>query len=405
MSTAKQESSSRMILVLGGIALLCGMLIVLADELSRPFVEANRRHAIETLARQVVPASTVTITPYVLAGDRLVADTSPDIKGQRLLAAYDAGGELVGKGLSGDLGFAIEVLPPEQASACAGRDVGQQRVGGRAVFAFAVAEDHVGELVQDELLAVQGGVAGCVEHDIFGLADQPDGAESVAGIEFGEFNDAKSALTSGLDRVDEIVAGEGAAELEVRDGRRYGLFDIHGSPLSVGSRDRYRHRVARHLSVLGHVAHFLVQELGDGVECFRRDVAEGARCVGLHLRGTHGPNQVELRRDLLGSGSTVLAEQERGVHVEELREPFEDGGVLDVAVAVDHVRPARPRQVGASFLEVAGDLRVGRLRAGLGDGDIHQEPQTFGEVFGRSLALVFGHDGDPLPFATGKASM
>ncbi|MCG9030675.1 FMN-binding protein [Laribacter hongkongensis] len=96
MSTAKQESSSRMILVLGGIALLCGMLIVLADELSRPFVEANRRHAIETLARQVVPASTVTITPYVLADDRLVADTSPDIKGQRLLAAYDAGGELVG---------------------------------------------------------------------------------------------------------------------------------------------------------------------------------------------------------------------------------------------------------------------------------------------------------------------
>lgn len=51
MSTAKQESSSRMITVLGGIALLCGMLIVLADELGRPFVEANRRHAIETLAR------------------------------------------------------------------------------------------------------------------------------------------------------------------------------------------------------------------------------------------------------------------------------------------------------------------------------------------------------------------
>lgn len=38
----------------------------------------------------------MTITPYVLADDRLVADTSPDIKGQRLLAAYDAGGELVG---------------------------------------------------------------------------------------------------------------------------------------------------------------------------------------------------------------------------------------------------------------------------------------------------------------------
>ncbi|MGE8356612.1 MAG: FMN-binding protein [Microvirgula sp.] len=92
MSTANRESSQRMILVLGGIALLCGMLIVMADELSRPYAAANRRHATETLARRVVPASAATIRPYVLTDGQLLADTSPDRQGQRLLAAYDAVG-------------------------------------------------------------------------------------------------------------------------------------------------------------------------------------------------------------------------------------------------------------------------------------------------------------------------
>ncbi len=96
MSTANRESSQRMILVLGGIALLCGMLIVMADELSRPYAAANRRLATETLARRVVPASAATIRPYVLAGGQLLADTAPDRQGQRLLAAYDAQGKLVG---------------------------------------------------------------------------------------------------------------------------------------------------------------------------------------------------------------------------------------------------------------------------------------------------------------------
>ena len=88
---------------------------------------------------------------------------------------------------------------------------------------------------------------------------------------------------------------------------------------------------------------------------------------------------------------TVLTEQERGVHVEELRETLEHGGVLDVAVAVDHVRPARPRQVDAAFFEEVRDLRVGRLCAGLGLGNVHQEPQAVGEIDCRSLALFFGH--------------
>src|SRR5699024_2856461 len=102
------------------------------------------------------------------------------------LAEYlpsDACGEPVGEGFGGDLGVAVDVLPLQEATSRVWRDVGQQRVSGRAVLTVTVTEDHVGELVQDELLAVQGGVARRVEHDILGLADQPDGAEAVAGVE------------------------------------------------------------------------------------------------------------------------------------------------------------------------------------------------------------------------------
>ena len=72
-------------------------------------------------------------------------------------------------------------------------------------------------------------------------------------------------MPSVLDGVAEVVEGEGVAELKARDGRRYGLFGIHGSPLSVGSSDRYRLRLARHPSVLRRWCHFLIQELGDGM--------------------------------------------------------------------------------------------------------------------------------------------
>jgi hypothetical protein len=69
--------------------------------------------------------------------------------------------------------------------------------------------------------------------------------------------------------VDEVIEGEGVAELKGCHGRRYGLFDIHGVAPLGGKRYRYRRAVARYLSVLRHWCHFLIQELGDGFECFR----------------------------------------------------------------------------------------------------------------------------------------
>ena len=125
----------------------------------------------------------------------------------------DAGGEPVGEGFGGDLGVTVEVVSFEEPQAGACRDVGQQHVDGVAVFAFAVAEDQVRELVQDELLAVQGGVAAGVEHEVFGVGDEPDRADAVVGVEVCEFDNTEPAVSPVLDGVEEVVEGEGAAEL------------------------------------------------------------------------------------------------------------------------------------------------------------------------------------------------
>ena len=88
--------------------------------------------------------------------------------------------------------------------------------------------------MRHELLAMQRGVAAGVKHDVFGVGGEPERAEAIVGVEAGEFDDAEPTVAPVLDGVQEIVKGEGVAELKARDGRRYGLFDVHGSPLLCG---------------------------------------------------------------------------------------------------------------------------------------------------------------------------
>lgn len=93
-------------------------------------------------------------------------------------------------------------MPPEEASSGVGRDVGQQRLVDGAVIASAVAEDHVGEFVEDELLSVECGVGAGVEHEIIGIGCQPERAEAVVGIEISQLNDSKPAVPLVLDRAE-----------------------------------------------------------------------------------------------------------------------------------------------------------------------------------------------------------
>jgi hypothetical protein len=88
-------------------------------------------------------------------------------------------------------------------------------------------EDHVGELVQHELLAMEDGVAVGVKDEVFALGDEPYRADAVVVAEICKFHDAECAPAVILNRPDEIVKGEGATQRKVCDGRRHGLLDIH----------------------------------------------------------------------------------------------------------------------------------------------------------------------------------
>lgn len=88
----------------------------------------------------------------------------------------------------------------------------------------------MGELVKNELLAVQRGVAARVEHEVFGVGNQPECADAVAGVEVREFYDTKSAMAPFLNGLKEVLKREAAAEPEFGDGYRYGFFGVHGLP-------------------------------------------------------------------------------------------------------------------------------------------------------------------------------
>ena len=99
-------------------------------------------------------------------------------------------------------------------------------------------------------LAVQGGVAVRVEHDVLGVRHQPDGAESVVVTEIGQLDNADSSPTSHLHRAHEFVEREGFTKRECMERRRYVHFAVHclGHPLMV-SPDTTAFRSARRTSM------------------------------------------------------------------------------------------------------------------------------------------------------------
>jgi len=68
-----------------------------------------------------------------------------------------------------------------------------------------MAEDHVGEFVEDELLSVECRVGVGVEHEVVGISGQPERTEAVVGIKISQLNDPKSAVPLVLDRAEELV--------------------------------------------------------------------------------------------------------------------------------------------------------------------------------------------------------
>ena len=135
---------------------------------------------------------------------------------------------MVSQGLSRYLGARVQISPSEQPTASSGGDVGKQEFFRRTFVVVSMPEDHVGELVQHELLAMKDGVAVGVKDEVFALGDEPHRADAVVVAEICKFHDSECALPVILNRPDEIVKGEGATQRKACDGRRHGLLDIHG---------------------------------------------------------------------------------------------------------------------------------------------------------------------------------
>jgi electron transport complex protein RnfG len=87
-------SSPRMISVLGGIALLSGLLVVLTYQLTLERIEYNRERLIERAIFQVLPAATR--QQAFLVGEDGVLPAGAGGSGTRVYAAYDNDGALVG---------------------------------------------------------------------------------------------------------------------------------------------------------------------------------------------------------------------------------------------------------------------------------------------------------------------
>ena len=135
---------------------------------------------------------------------------------------------MISQGLRRDLGVRVQILTSEQSTPSPGGDVGKQEVFCRTFVVLSMPEDHVGELVEDELLAMEDGVAVRVKDEVFTLGDEPHRADAIVVAEISKFYDSERALPVILDCPDKIVKGEGAAQCKVGYSRRHGLLDIHG---------------------------------------------------------------------------------------------------------------------------------------------------------------------------------
>ncbi len=85
--------TAAMLAVLGGVAMLSGLLVVLAAQLTAPLIAENQRHAIERALVRVIPGA-VTFRRYrIVEGGLAPARKEGD---DTLYAGYDAQGRLLG---------------------------------------------------------------------------------------------------------------------------------------------------------------------------------------------------------------------------------------------------------------------------------------------------------------------
>ncbi len=100
MSSAEQSKqqpvspSSKMIMVLTGIAMLSGFLVVLVAQLTAPVIAENQRIAIEKAVVKVIPGATTHKEFYLEDGELVTEKQKPE--SDSIYAGYNAQGKLLG---------------------------------------------------------------------------------------------------------------------------------------------------------------------------------------------------------------------------------------------------------------------------------------------------------------------
>lgn len=104
MTTLVSTPTWPMYRTLVGIGMLCGLMIAVVFQGTRPIIEKNRAEALERAVFAVIPAAVSRVT-YVLTPDGFVPDA--DSRGERVHAGFDANGGLVGIAIeAGGMGYA-----------------------------------------------------------------------------------------------------------------------------------------------------------------------------------------------------------------------------------------------------------------------------------------------------------
>lgn len=93
--SAQSAGSIRMVAVMGGIGLLCGVLIVVTYQTTLPRIEHNKAQALERAIFEVVPGATRKVV-FELTGERLERIDGATRGGDRYYACYDDTSRLVG---------------------------------------------------------------------------------------------------------------------------------------------------------------------------------------------------------------------------------------------------------------------------------------------------------------------
>jgi electron transport complex protein RnfG len=84
-----------MLRTLGGVAMLSGLLVVLAFQFTQPLIEENKRIAIEQAVSRVIPG-VVSKKDFILGPEGLFLADAPGAQGEKIYAAYNGDGKLQG---------------------------------------------------------------------------------------------------------------------------------------------------------------------------------------------------------------------------------------------------------------------------------------------------------------------